>query len=77
MGLRKLKPLSGWMSVKDRLPEENKHVLCYFKAIDCCFVGSIRLGRWTGTNLCFKDLSISELTHWQPLPDLPEEYKED
>ena len=54
--------MSDWISVHDRMPEYMKDVLA--ANIDC---GAMRVcyynGTWHGM--------ISEVTHWQPLPEPP------
>ena len=61
--------LKGWISVKDRLPEEDKRVIV------CCQnkkgLQNINMayqvkGFWHGNG------SMAGVTHWQPLPELPE-----
>lgn len=61
--------LSGWISVKDRLPEEYKEVLAYdsgHEEIVITFYNG-KFNRWD-----YGDLYVGEITHWQPLPELPE-----
>lgn len=61
--------LNGWISVKDRLPEDDKRVIV------CCQnkkgLQNINMayqvkGFWHGNG------SMAGVTHWQPLPELPE-----
>jgi len=62
-----------WISVKKRLPEENKNVLCYFKKIQSCLIGWFFDGKWIGKpHNYFKYIDGYELTHWKPLPEPPE-----
>ena len=61
--------LNGWISVKDRLPEDDKEVLAYdseHKEIVIAFYDS-EYEEWT-----YDDWYDGEITHWQPLPELPE-----
>lgn len=61
--------MSEWISVKERLPEKNTKVLCYFKyepntpdvICENVYYGS---GRWMSES--------SKVTHWMPLPEPPE-----
>ena len=84
----------AWVSVGERLPEEEKDVLILVKETDntfgtghpdVCywqFVGWMIDGRWE-TVYCHGNRAISDenargnsvhqVTHWMPLPDLPEE----
>lgn len=64
----------GWISVKDRLPEENKWV---FVCVDmqgvpqCVGLGYLRDGEWCddeNDNGLFVD-------YWMPIPELPKEEK--
>lgn len=64
--------LNGWISVKDRLPEEYKEVLAYdseHKEIVIAFYDS-ESEEWT-----YGNWYDGEITHWQPLPELPEVVK--
>lgn len=61
--------LGGWISVKDRLPEDYKEVLAYdseHKEIVIAFYDS-EYEEWT-----YDDWYDGEITHWQSLPELPE-----
>ena len=58
-----VQPISQWISVKDRLPEERKRVLVYNE-------GGITIawrdkGEWD-------DIFLT-VTHWQPLPEPPKD----
>jgi len=57
----KMSANGGWISVKDRLPENYSHVLTYSAKED--YVPYIWLGddRW------------NKITHWMPLPEPPDE----
>ena len=56
-----------WISVKDRLPENDNHVLCCTetkKGMKNVIIGYYMNGAWRcGMN--------SNVTHWMPLPELP------
>lgn len=61
--------LNGWISVKDRLPEDYKDVLAYdseYKEIVIAFYDS-KFEEWT-----YDYWYDGEITYWQPLPELPE-----
>ena len=61
--------LNGWISVKDRLPEDYKEVLAYdseHKEIVIAFYDS-ESEEWT-----YGNWYDGEITHWQPLPELLE-----
>jgi hypothetical protein len=64
---------SNWISVKDRLPEERRYVLCYIKIDefgirDLQKTLSQRNGIWDDYNSC--------VTHWMPLPSPPTEQQD-
>jgi len=58
----------GWISVSNRLPEENEKVLLY-----SCEEGvEAGLLRYDGDyQLCSCSLEQDDVTHWQPLPKPP------
>ena len=59
--------VNGWISVKDKLPEEDSHVLVWEKQ-GFAFVDWYKFGVWQlGTE------NGAIITHWMPLPDPPEE----
>lgn len=62
----------NWISIKDRLPEPNIHVLVYVKEFDFYFIAFLNLdkNKWSeGAN--GKDFEVFKVTHWQPLPERP------
>lgn len=59
-----------WISVKDRLPEEDEFVLAYNAES-----GDMDMAWYNGEAWVLVDLYESEYlhpTHWMPLPDAPE-----
>ena len=59
---------SGWISCSKRMPEQFKTVLAHTK------YGEI----WTGTydthcNFYCDNILVEGVTHWMPIPELPEE----
>ena len=61
-------PVSGWISVKDRLPKHNEEILGFEKLI---FFG------WYDNKFGFLDVveecHRGQTTHWMPLPNPPKE----
>ena len=59
-----------WVSVNDRLPEENVPVLVW-ESQGFAYVDIYKDGVWViGTP------NLSKLTHWMPIPDPPKEVSE-
>ena len=63
--------LNGWISVKDRLPEDGKDVLAYDSEYKEIVIASYNSDYEEWDNL-YDYLPVNEITHWQPLPELPE-----
>lgn len=60
--------MAEWISVKDRLPEEDTDVLALLPFGDCVVVercGKTWKARWDGTNLDYAP------PYWMPLPEPP------
>lgn len=60
-----------WVSVKDRLPEDDSDVLAYLRDGDKgrIYPANYAKGVWFD---CFFDIPVTNATtHWMPLPDLP------
>jgi hypothetical protein len=67
-----LKQDNGWISVKDRMPEDDVSILiCSKRKTISKATYSSSMGRY---NIADSDYWYNELdvTHWMPLPDLPE-----
>lgn len=71
-----------WISVKDKLPEDDVKVLCLIVGWDDYplslngtpeIVGGAFNRKW-GWSKSF-GCQFSPVTHWMPLPKFPEEYK--
>lgn len=63
-----------WISVNDRLPEENKSVLGWYK--DNPFSGyTVEVVSWNGKGWVFvyAQRYVTNVTHWMPLPEPPKE----
>ncbi|HDR1044989.1 Protein of unknown function [Pasteurella multocida] len=59
---------NGWISIKERLPEEREDILIYTNK------GEIKIA-WRD-DIFFMSLvtyDLSTITHWRPLPPLPTE----
>ena len=57
-----------WISVKDRLPDDEENVLAFVfgEAEVCC----LKNGVWRNEWMKFYD---GDITHWMPLPEPPKE----
>lgn len=64
-------PVNRWIPCSERLPEKHVEVLAYSpywgKIVVAMWGGEFWLEQWTDD-----DLEQSEITHWMPLPELPE-----
>jgi hypothetical protein len=59
-----------WISVKDKLPKDGKRVMAYTKYMQH-FVGTHEGLFWVIT--ATGKSPYSDVTHWMPLPEPPEE----
>ena len=66
------KPTNGWISVNDRLPEVGGYVVCIAKRNPFSrfmpMVARIEKNGWVNP---MTEQYISEVTHWQPMPEPP------
>ena len=69
----------GWISVKDRLPEDGEGVLALVsgKCGNVTFESAYELAEYSkkdGWILCyFPEFADPDVSHWMPLPELPKE----
>lgn len=67
--------MTEWISVKDSLPNEGERVLVHLRN-NYIEVGYYEQSRYAndyeGFQLPYGCIGISEITHWQPLPEPPE-----
>ena len=69
-------PAPQWVSVKDRLPEEQKEVLIYLPEYDSVEMASLftipsmNLREWAQNEYAYM---LDEVSYWMPLPELTEE----
>lgn len=64
--------MAEWISVKDRLPEEDTDVLIFSRKFKICTIGRCMKsswGRWWTTN----HAGCANITHWMPLPEPPKD----
>ena len=72
--------MSNWISVKDKLPENNVTVLAYCEKTkkyfignrSCCYFSKEAYWRHEGARGAMYTVT-SKVTHWMPLPEPPEE----
>jgi hypothetical protein len=64
----------SWISVKDKLPKENEHVIVFDNTEGICR-GYIRYGSWQHYPIgsYAGDGCLFDVTHWMPLPSPPKE----
>lgn len=66
--------VGGWISVKDRLPEESGKVLVYCKDGYMSAVHySAKHQQFNNFDACAKRDEVWDVTHWMPLPEPPKE----
>lgn len=80
------KPVNGWISVKDRVPEnDGKYMVLYKGELDICeFDTDSQTFGYTYDDydemyshlVCWDDCMDKYVTHWMPLPELPKEDKD-
>lgn len=59
------RPINDWISVKDRLPEENKEYIVFVVADEEQYVTS---DHWEARKWFLFDTQDAVVTHWMPLP---------
>ena len=66
--------LGGWISVKDRLPEDDRDVLVYDSRNKEIIIASYNSDykEWDNFYNYYDYLPVDVITYWQPLPELPE-----
>lgn len=73
-------PSPQWISVKDRLPEEQKEVLIYLPEYDSVEMASLftipsmNLREWVQNEDAYM---LDEVSYWMPLPEPPKEVMKD
>lgn len=63
------KPLNGWISVKDKLPEDQVEVLVLTRSMKG--MRNVDKGYWSIDHFIHR--GRAQVTHWMPMPELPEE----
>jgi hypothetical protein len=69
----RLKGVSGWISVEDRLPEEGNRYWCYVEEINSLGKSHFQWNcYYDETNKTWSDnFKTMKVTHWMPLPESP------
>jgi len=62
-----------WINVKQKLPNENEHVIVFSNNGDGICVAFRRYDIWCVFPVCYEDSGIFSVTHWMPLPEAPKE----
>ena len=65
------KPLNGWISVKDKLPEDQVEVLVLTRSMKG--MRNVDKGYWSIDHFIHR--GCAQVTHWMPMPELPEREK--
>ena len=65
------KPLNGWISVKDKLPEDQVEVLVLTRSMKG--MRNVDKGYWSIDRFIHR--GCAQVTHWMPMPELPEREK--
>ena len=69
-------PNNRWISVEDRLPEQNKKVIVICEKLDTAPFYKISLGHIVDKTICkdnYNGWDIPNVVYWTPMPKLPEE----
>jgi hypothetical protein len=69
--------VNGWISVKDRLPEQDMQILAWSGGlgdIPPFCTGGYELWNWS-IKFSPNDCRLTGITHWMPLPEPPKEEK--
>ena len=62
----------GWVSVEDRLPEDNAYIMVWSKTISMPDIARFVKHKEIYESVVV-DWDAAEITHWQPLPAAPKE----
>lgn len=72
--------MPAWVSAADRLPDDGKEVLCWYRNTDggravVCGRYSLRISPHWETDIDNNEeyIPVEEVTHWMPLPKPPKE----
>ena len=68
------KPLNGWISVKDRLPDYFTSVLVWCPGNKCIYAAyrNARQEWYTFDDTIAGHVVVNMVTHWMPMPEPPE-----
>jgi hypothetical protein len=77
LDMGKMVDVHGWISVKDRLPEQDMQILAWSGGlgdIPPFCTGGYELWNWS-IKFSPNDCRLTGITHWMPLPEPPKEEK--
>ena len=72
-GYADAKAESGWISVKDRLPEKHDRYLCNVKAFSFPDLRYFAILKYDDGGFIEGKIYTDDVTHWMPLPEPPKE----
>jgi len=65
-----------WISVKDKLPEGGKVLVCFQEPFFGSMTSEVDVGFYDNKDSCWwlwnGERKIFRVTHWMPIPELPE-----
>jgi hypothetical protein len=67
--------MTEWISVDERLPEENGDYLCTWHCGSIAPHVMVYIGRYSDKYKRFSNMDWNYVTHWMPLPQPPDDWR--